>query len=352
MARTKVAVSLLSIAILPGALSAQFVTVLPSPRSDTVAVADAIRGRFERTLGKALRDSIASSRARGDSAQLAERITTIRDEFCDDVEDSDPGFGDDCEKAIDPAAIVSRQTAAPHSETVVYLRPRLPGFHRRGDIVDYLRQSSNSEGLRLFSRFVANVSDQEAYVVSDIISGLAGRTLFAVNYAAVVVKDESADSTVRKTLESDKSTVLRMINNGGTIAARFQFPIHAMAGPTGQSASSVYATAGVIGPLGNTDSLQFAGSVNAEFMTSLSIRDITEAASLLGDLIVGGRVGYAFGEEQLVSTTKSRGIPYAQLAVGLRQNANITLSALITWSLDDSFRDLTPKLIVNFAAVR
>ncbi len=354
MARYQSRAALLAIAIVPGTLSAQFVTTLPKPRSDAVAAAAAIRGRFDRTLPHALRDSLLSPNAQRDStarARLRSQLTTMQEAFCAKVEEEDPGQGASCKNAIDPALIESRHTANP-SETVVYLRPQFPGFHRRGEIVDYLRQTSSDDGLKLFSRFAANVSDKEAFVVSDVISGLTGRALFAVNYAAVVVKDESVDSTERKALESDKATVLRMINNGGTLAARFQFPIHAQAGPTGQSASSVYATAGLIGPLGNTDSLHFAGSVNAEFVMAMSIRDLTEAASLLGDLIIGGRVGYAFGESRLVSTTKDRGLPFAQLAVGLRQNANITLSALITWPLDSRFRDLTPKLIVNFSAIR
>lgn len=341
----------LAACLAPTELPGQFATALPRPRTDSVAIADELRGRFERELPRALRDSLFADTL-ALAIQAAPRLTAARAAFCDRMGERGDRLLAICLDAIDPDSMVARGSAAPKKETVVYLRFRPPGVHRRGEIVDYLRQAGGGEGLRLFSRFAANVSDKEAYVVSDAISGLTGRVLFGLTYAAVVVKDDAADSTTRKAIEGDRGSVMRMINNGGTIAGRFQFPLHAQAGPTGQSASSIYATAGLIGPLGQSDSLRFAGSVNAEFIMSLAIRDLTETASLLGDLILGGRVGYAFSESPIVSTADAKGLPYAQLAVGLRQNADISLSALVTWALADEMKNLSPKLIVNFAAVR
>ena len=334
---------------LPGFGLAQFVTSLPKPLPDAVAAADAIRGDFDRYLTNVLGHKPFTSDH--DADQDAEALRSSERGFCATWQWTYQTKQAVCDNAIDAERMIERRVIAP-SATEVYLKPGLPFSHRRGEVTRYLKSTQSGDGIRLFSRFAANVSDKEAYVVSDVISGLTGRMLFAINYAAVVVKDESSDSTTRNLAENDKATMVRMINNGGTIAARMQLPIHAQAGPTGQSASSVYATLGLIGPLGNTDSLRFAGSVNAEYAMALTIRDFSEAAGLLGDLILAGRVGYAFSEDPLVSTSDKKGVQYAQLAIGLRQNSNITLSALVTWALSDAFKPLTPRLIVNFAAIR
>jgi hypothetical protein len=255
--------------------------------------------------------------------------------------------------ALDLTKWTRGTSVRPPRETKVHLPFRFPGFHGKGAISAYLKDNADSTGFRIFGSFAANVAEDQAFVTTQVISGLAGRALFSIGYASVVVK-EKGDSTkaVRQTIEDSRATVLRMINNGGTLSARWLLPVHAQSGPTFQSISSVYATVGLIGPIGNGDSLRFAGSVTAELSTALSIRDLTEAASLLGELIMSGRIGYAWSESALLPGTKKRGLPYAQLAVGLRQGGSVGLSALVTWAMDKAYRPYTPRLTVSFTAVR
>ncbi len=177
--------------------------------------------------------------------------------------------------------------------------------------------------------------------------------MFAINYAAVVVKDESGATTdERRAIESQKANVIRMINNGGTLTMRAQLPVFGVSGHTGQSAGSVSLTGGLVGPTGNTDSLRFAWSGVVEFATTRSIRAVGDAADLLGELLIAARAGYAASEKELLSDTGDNGFGFFQLAVGLLQNNRVSLSALYTLPLEERYRRFAPKLTVNFAAVR
>jgi hypothetical protein len=257
----------------------------------------------------------------------------------------------DCLAAVNPDTIAKRRDARRKGYTEVILPFGL--LHDRFALEDYLDKSTGAEGLSLFSRFAANVSDEEAYVTSDIISGLAGRFMFAINYAAVVTKDESgATPAEQRAIESQKANVMRMINNGGTLAMRAQLPVFAISGHTGQSAASVYANSGLVGPTGNTDSLRFSGSGVAEFATTRSIRSMGDAADVLGELLLAARLGYAFSERELLSGTGDEGFGFFQFAVGLLQNNKISLSALYTQPLEGRYKPFAPRLMVNFAAIR
>jgi hypothetical protein len=322
--------------------AAQFVTPVPHPPPDRVVQIERNQALFYRSLSKETRDSIKSGVLRVDQVRA-------RDSFCLRQQSSEDRQL--CDDAL--AAIGGDTSLETPSETRVLLPFRLPLGHDRWALEKYLKDATGPDGLALFSRFAANVSDDEAYVTTDIITGLAGRVLFGINYAAVVVKDESGDTEAeQRAIESQKANVIRMINNGGTMTARLQFPMFAVSGPTGQTASSVYATTGLVGPTGNTDSLRFAGSVVGELVTARSIREFGEAAGILGQVILGGRIGYAFSEAELLSGTGDKGFPFAQFVFGLLQNDKISLSLLYTHPFEQRYRGLAPKLTANFAAVR
>lgn len=325
--------------------SAQFVTPIPKPPPDTVLQVERNQALFYKSLSPATRDSIRTH------TLADQRITTLRDEFCkqNDAVD-DRSF---CMTSLGAIRSAADASLKPESHTTTYLRFGLPLSHDRWDLVNYLEAAAGPDGTALFSRFAANVSDEEAYVTTDIISGLAGRVMFGITYAAVVVKDETgATDAEQRSIESQKSNIIRMINNGGTVAARMQLPLFAVSGPTGQTASSVYGTAGLVGPIGNTDSLRFAGAIVGELVTARSIRDLGLASRVLGELLLGGRLGYAFSEAELLSGTRDKGFPFLQAVFGLLQNDKISLSFLYTYALEQRYRGLAPKLTANFAAVR
>jgi hypothetical protein len=276
-----------------------------------------------------------------------------RQQFCEgkykDTEDETPQT--DCLKAINADTIAKRQDARRRGSKEILLPFGI--LHDRYALEEYLEETADSGGVSVFSRFAANISDKEAYVTSDIISGLTGRFIFAINYAAVVVKDDSAaTASERRLIESQKANVMRMINNGGTLTMRAQLPVWAVRSPIQQSAASVYASVGLVGPTGNTDSLRASGSAVAEFATTRSIRSIGAAADLLGELLLAGRLGYAISEEELLTATGDKGFGYFQFAIGLLQNNKISLSALYTLPFEDRYKPFTPKLTVNFAAIR
>jgi hypothetical protein len=324
--------------------SAQFVTPIPIPSGADRFEIGRYQHMFDRTLPKRQRDSIEAR------TMPLERIAALRDTLC---RRHAPEKLQQCTDAIQPARLRDSKKTSPASQAVVVIPPRFPGLHRRYDVEHYFRTTQADGRFALFSRFAANVSDDEAYVTSDIISGLVDRVIFAVNYATVLIRSDSATTeSEQRAIESQTATVIRMINNGGTLTGRFQVPVHATTGPTFQHASSVYVTGGAIGPAGNVDSLNFAATAVLEFSTGLAIREIASSAGILGQLVAGGRLGYAFSDSELLRGTGDQSFPFAQFAIGLIQNGSIGLSALLTWPLDGLYEDFAPRLVVNFAAIR
>jgi hypothetical protein len=324
--------------------TAQFVTPIPKPPPDSVVQAEGYQAGFFSSLPPGSRDSLRLQQLGPD------RIRELRESFCQ-AQEEDPD--DLCEEALDVEDIASNTTLKPRTHTTKLLGFGLPLSHNRFDLTNYLESAAGPDGLALFSRFAANISDDEAYVTTDIITGLAGRVMFGINYAAVVVKDDSGDTeAAQRAIESQKSNIIRMINNGGTITSRLQLPLVALSGPTGQTASSVYTSLGLIGPIGNTDSLKFAGTIVGELVTARSIREFGKSAGILGEVLLGGRIGYAFSEAELLSGTGDKGFPFTQVVFGLLQNNKVSLSFLYTYAFEERYRAFAPKLTANFAAVR
>jgi hypothetical protein len=318
---------------------AQFVTPIPKRPPDSVIQTERYQARFFDSLPEVAKLSLTTLKE--------DSVRKIRAAFCER-----PGVAADtaCQRALDPKELPYTAVKTPS-----HTRKLLPfGLsHTRFDLEDYLGNATGEDGTTLFSRFAANISDDEAYVTTDVISGLAGRFMFGITYAAVVVKDESGvTEEVRRGIESQKANVIRMVNNGGSITTRIQLPLWALTGPTGQTASSVYTSLGMVGPLGNTDSLRFAGTVVGELITARSIREFGKVAGILGEVVLGGRIGYAFSEGELLTGTGDKGFPFTQLVFGLLQNNKVSLSLLYTHVFEGRYRPYTPKLTANFAAVR
>jgi hypothetical protein len=235
--------------------------------------------------------------------------------------------------------------------TAVSLKFRPPFMHSRDALSHYMRQSNASEGLSVFSQFAANISDNEAFVITNVVRGLAGRAIFSTDYAAVVTKSSEADSAKRNVVESDKSTLIRMVNNGGTLVARLYGPMFAQAGSTMSSTGGISLGGGVIGPIGEADKLHGVGSIIGELAASIAIEDLTGSAQQTAALLFGLRGGFARSDAALISTHNDKGIGFGQLAIGLRKNGEMSLSILLTQT-QSKFSDLLPRIQVNFAALR
>ncbi|MDX2262271.1 MAG: hypothetical protein SFU84_11300 [Gemmatimonadales bacterium] len=326
-------------------MHAQFTTPPPPALPSALVLSEELAYRFQRFLDAETHLAISEGRI------TVANLKSLRATFCA-LPDSPYPRGEACEELISADSIVASKSAAARKRHRALLPFGLPGSHQRPDVADYLRAATGTSGLALFNQFAASVSDKEAYVVTNAISGLAGRTIFAIDYAAVLVRDTAGSAASRREVEDAKSTIIRMINNGGTVAARLQWPIHAKGGTTFQSASSLSTRFGLIGPAGKSDSLRFSGAVVGEFMGALSIRDPGVSGNLLGELLLGLRVGMAYSEAPLTTMADDKSLGFIQLAVGLRQESKIGLSALVTWPLEERYKGLTPRLVLNLSAVR
>lgn len=333
----------------------QFVGHPPAALSEDEARLDEMRRGFlaavpRRAVADLKKRALSVDPQRSEASDLALRssLTAAAVRYCEERWGSDSA----CVIALSADSVLSWKNGEAPSQTRRILPLRPPGFHRRFAVRSFLRSFADSGGTRIFGQFAANVSDNEAFVLTDVISGLAGRALFGITYSAVVVKSDSGSLASRDTIESDKARLVRMVNSGGTITTRFAFPMHAKQGPTFRHASTAVLNVGLVGPLGRSDSLAASGSIALEYVSALSIRDVSERASQLGDLYFAVRAGPAMSERPILLGSREKTFWFGQIGIGLRQGNSVGLSALLTWLSREEMQEITPRLIVNFSAIR
>jgi hypothetical protein len=328
---------------LSNVMSAQFVTPIPGGLASGVVLREFYAG------GLRAWSPIHDSSVRDSLTNNTLTATTLANRFCTEYEATRPTALATCNDVA--TSIIAANDSDFRSTPHTFLHFSLPFGHDRRELVQYLRSASGTSGLTTFGQFAANLSDKEAYVVTDVISGLAARVLFAIQYAAVVTKSDEVDSATRRSIESERANALRLINNGGTITARIQMPLFAAGGSNAQGAVSTYVTAGLLGPMGNPDSLGASGSAVLEAVEVINVRDALQGLDLLGQVLIGARIGVAYAENAYAPSGRKH-TAFIQASTGLRQGKKIGLSVLITYPFDRDTRGLTPRLVVNFSAIR
>ena len=243
---------------------------------------------------------------------------------------------------------------ATRSTQARYLPLQFPGSHGRTQLLRYLAASEVNESVGLLGDLVATGSPASAYVASDVISGLLGRTLFSITYARVVVRDTTADTLTREIVATDAAAMQRLLNNGGTVAARFVLPMYAAGGVTTQRAMSFYPIIAVDGPLDAQDSLKVVVSLIGEYASAMVIRAPNSTATELGQLELALRGGWIASTSRLLSADKApKTVGFVQLGVGLRQNGKIGISVLYTRTTSrDVLQPYYPKYLVSFSALK
>jgi hypothetical protein len=301
--------------------------------------------------GRRTRDKEGALRARLDSQPGEVRDSAKA--FCATRGEHTP----QCEAALDVVTLRrflgppggARQRLRRH-----YLRSWFPitGYNR-ATLGDYVRSSGASESFTLASQFGANVGDDEAYVVSNIVRGLAGRVIFSADYALVVAKADTNDAATRDAIENDKANILRAVNNGGTLVARLTTPFHARSGATISSASGLSLSGGFIGPIAEEDPNRrnAALSAAAEMLMSVAVRSLTGDAEQTAELVIGARAGYTRSDGPLRIGGGFKDLNFAQGVIGLRQNGTLSVSALVTM-VNHGFKELVPQAVLNFTAMR
>lgn len=288
------------------------------------------------------------------TADSEKAFATRRDAFCR-AEMLDTIICFAALKATALVASIDESGRVARVEQVAYLNHRLAFWRNpRADVGRYLRHSGEKEGLALVPQFMANIGKNEAYVVTPVVRGLVGSTLFSADQAVVLTRSGEADTTKRKVLESDQANALRAINNGGTLVAHITVPVVAEGGGTWNRVIGFSVGAGVTGAVSGEDSIsKRLGTMTgvAEWANSFPIRDLSGTNSVLADLIVSARSGFTWSGGPMLANKATHHVEFGQLLVGLRQNGKISVSALVTVA-NHGFNDYVPRLGVNFAAMQ
>jgi hypothetical protein len=106
----------------------------------------------------------------------------------------------------------------------------------------------------------------------------------------------------------------------------------------------VYFNAGVLGPLGESDSLRATVGLVTEGLISFAIRNVV-TSDLDADLFFGVRPGYqyVFGPDGIIPGNDSRGLLFAQFAGGLRVGGESRFGIFLTLVPED-YRAFVPDL--------
>lgn len=343
----KHALLILLLVLAPATLWAQFATPIPLPYPDSLIRNDDYRLDFREWLRAERPDVVAEETDDQERGRLI-------DAYCAEREILRVGSTPECRtvlSALGEALISVTNPARIPQREVLGFRP-IPFTQHRPGVARYLRSSGVASGLTPLSRFSSGISDDNAFLITEIVSGLIGRATFAVQYAAVVAKaDVDSAPSARRALEGKRANALRLINNGGTVTGRVLFPVFATRGTNMQAAGSTYIVAGILGAISEQDSLRLSGAMVAEVTGAINIRDVAGPLVAKAHLMVAARAGVTYAERDPLGRSR-KGIPFGQLGIGLRQGDSIGLSVLLSIVADGAVQDLVPRMIVNFSALR
>jgi len=340
---------------------AQFVTLLPKPMPDTAVATlqrrqvsfDSLRNLFEPQARSVCKDSAqgnvatrkqcerANDPRRMALASLANIIAATHGRSC--VSRHLPADSlQSCIGAIDPMQ-EARSAGIRHWDTNLlfpHSRRQLAGLY--------------GDGLRVFAGFTANVSDKEVLLLTDIVSGAVGVFPFGIAHAIVVSSADSQPNLSADTVRRATASVLQLLNNGGALSMRFQYPVVALGGANVKHSVSAYLQAGVLGPLGRPEQVQGSGAAVMEYMVGLAIRNPDTTAVLLGELVVGLRLGIAttLVGPIVPGVDEDRSFGFYQVGIGLQQSGALRLSVLINHVAAKASGRFVPDVILNLSALR
>jgi hypothetical protein len=200
-------------------------------------------------------------------------------------------------------------------------------------------------GVNLLSDAASTFKSDQIFVQTSIVAGGIGPVYFKASYGQLFSSEDSDDPDVtREELQDRASNVLRLIQNGGSAAARAIMPILWGGGSASQQAVGAYVNAGVVGPMGETDSLRATVGLTAEGQISFAVRNLA-SYEVDADLYFGVRPGiqYVIGPDGIIPESGTRALPYAQFAGGLRVGNEPLIGIFLTLVPKD-FRPYVPDL--------
>lgn len=271
----------------------------------------------------------------------------------DEAEAEDPKI---CRESVTVADVLDSTGNRIHADP--YRRWLLKGFARPREDLLPLYDSAGAGDFSALSRFSTNVTTDKMFLLTEMFSGLVGQFIVAVTHAAVVTsadgkkaQDDTVAITELNAIEDNSATITRLVNNGGTVSVRVQAPFLVGGGANIQQAASLYLQTGVIGPLGNTDSLRASAALVLEYMAAFAARRPNRSYESAGDLLVGLRGGRIQSEDELIPSSRRNGMWFLQAAFGIRKGTTVTASLLVTF-VENRYRDFIPRLVINFSALR
>ena len=208
-----------------------------------------------------------------------------------------------------------------------------------------VREIYGPAGLDVLGDIASTFKSDQLFVQSSIVAGAIGPVYFKASYGQLFGSEEPEDGSVtREELRDRSSNLLRLIQNGGSATARVIVPVLWGGGAASQQAIGAYFNAGVVGPLGESDSLRGTVGVAIEGLASFAIRNVI-SYDLDADLFFGVRPGFqfVFGPGGIIPEDDSRALPFAQFAGGLRVGGKSLLSVFLTW-VPKAYRDFVPDV--------
>lgn len=201
------------------------------------------------------------------------------------------------------------------------------------------------KSLRFLGGFASTLTDDNAYLSTDVLSGILGRIHFDLTLAQVVsTGEDGGESAVqRDETRNATSNVMRLLGNGGSATIWLMMPVLATSGTFAQTTVATYAHGGALGPLGRSSDLVPDGGLGVEALTSMAIRH-PASYDLQGELLVGARAGVDWVDGEIApAASDRRSLPFLQATLGIRRGSSTLLSVLYT-VVPSAHRDFVPRL--------
>lgn len=217
------------------------------------------------------------------------------------------------------------------------------GFNRRHWVhtlpKSYERVASlyAAKGVGFLTNVSAGISDDDAYLTTSIISGVAWRFHFSASLMQSLSKAESPDPAALSTdlFRERQNAVQRLIYNGGSAAVRLLLPFGAEGGRHAQRSGGLYIQLGAVGNLTEQKDLRATVGVVAEHMIALAVRDPSNSDKL-GEFLFGLRGGLHWVPESTGilrgAADPAKSIAFGQVLLGLRQSDKIDYAVVYTFA--------------------
>ena len=226
------------------------------------------------------------------------------------------------------------------------LKPAL--WHKQYRVYDLY---SHESLLSFLSYFSGAISEDQAFINAELLSGIAGRVRISISSAFVVSRNDEGDPDSSAVVENRNTTVIGLVSNGGSYSLKIAHPFFAGGGWVQQHAAMAYINIGLLSGTSREERENPIGGLGVvgEYVSSIAVRSPSGESEMSSfDILLGVRAGIHYATERFLGF-ESRSVPFMQLMGGVRQTGSMKYTFVYTL-VKNEFAEYVPKVVLNLQA--